>query len=95
MRNRISKAAVQRCEKVVRSGCDEQTMLTHTHHACLMSLCPLCCCRAGLLNISLGYSGPAGAFCAGRSIGDVLAQGNGCKAEVRRAGRGAKPMVSV
>lgn len=37
---------------------------------------------AGLVNVSLGYSGPAGAFCAGDTIADVLAQGPSCKAEV-------------
>lgn len=40
----------------------------------------LCC--AGIVNVSLSYSGPAGAFCAGETIADVLAQGVGCKAEV-------------
>lgn len=37
------------------------------------------------MNITLSYSGPVGAFCAGQTFADVLAQGPGCKAEVRFA----------
>ena len=40
---------------------------------------------AGVINITLSYSGPAGAFCFGETFADVLAQGAGCKAEVSNA----------
>lgn len=38
---------------------------------------------SGVMNITLSFSGPGGAFCAGKAWADVQAAGLGCKAEVR------------
>lgn len=55
-------------------------------HVCVYKFMFMCSSHiAGVMNITLSYSGPVGAFCAGQTFADVLAQGPGCKAEVRFA----------